>query len=308
MLPCDLLPLRRFSLLFSLLNLYISMTSTIDMPGKNGKAVLLLHGLYGNPREMRYIGRKFNRAGYTVRIPYVQGCGAHDSRWTAARFSWEKWREQVAGHFDVLRRDHDQVSVAGLCIGADLALALALERSAEIHALCLYATTLYYDGWNITPLRHLRALGYYTPLRYFVSYKERAPYGLKDERIREWIAGQMSQGGATEAGAAKSHLSGVYQSERMMRFLRRNLHRVSAPCLIMHAKEDDTASPRSADLVEARVSSAIVKKIILHDSYHIITMDNDKDRVAQETLDFLSALESRAGQAALQSGSVVRIA
>lgn len=214
----------------------------------------------------------------------------------------------MLAHFEALRRDHDQVSVAGLCIGADLALALALDRSADIHALCLYATTLYYDGWNITPMRHLRALGYYTPLRFFVSYKEKPPYGLKDERIRDWIAGQMSQGGATEAGAAKSHLSGVYQAERMMRHLRRNLHRVSAPCLILHAKEDDTASPRSADLVEERVASAVVKKIILHDSYHIITMDNDKDRVAEETLQFLSALESRAGLISLQAGRVAHIA
>lgn len=212
----------------------------------------------------------------------------------------------MLAHFEALRRDHDQVSVAGLCIGADLAL--ALDRSADIHALCLYATTLYYDGWNITPMRHLRALGYYTPLRFFVSYKEKPPYGLKDERIRDWIAGQMSQGGATEAGAAKSHLSGVYQAERMMRHLRRNLHRVSAPCLILHAKEDDTASPRSADLVEERVASAVVKKIILHDSYHIITMDNDKDRVAEETLQFLSALESRAGLSSLQAGRVAHIA
>lgn len=45
------------------------MSNTIDMAGKNGKAILLLHGLYGNPLEMRYIGRKFHRAGYTVRIP-----------------------------------------------------------------------------------------------------------------------------------------------------------------------------------------------------------------------------------------------
>ena len=88
-------------------------------------------------------------------------------------------------------------------------------------------------------------------------------------------------------------MTGVYQAERMMRYLRRNLHRVSAPALILHAKEDDTASTRSADLVESNVSSAIVRKVILHNSYHIVTMDNDKDRVFEETLTFISQQAAR---------------
>ena len=253
-----------------------------------GNAVLLLHGLYGDPLQMHYLGRKLHRSGYSVRIPHIRGCSAFDTRFPRQTTRWELWLEQVKAHFEVLKRDHAQVSVVGLCTGANLALALALERSADIHTLCLYSTTLYYDGWNVTQLRFLRALAYYTPLRYLLSYPERAPYGLKDERIRRWIEAQMKKGGVTATGASRSPMTGVYQAERMMRYLRRNLHRVSAPALILHAKEDDTASTRSADLVESSVSSAVVRKVILHNSYHIITMDNDKDRVFAETLNFIA--------------------
>jgi carboxylesterase len=206
---------------------------------------------------------------------------------------WEQWLEQVKTHFDDLKREHGQVSVAGLCTGANLALALALERSADIHALCLYSTTLYYDGWNVTRLRLLRALAYYTPLRYAYSYPERAPYGLKDERIRLWVGAQMKKGALTATGASRSPMTGIFQAERMMRYLRQHLRRVCAPVLILHAKEDDVASMRSADLVESSVSSAVVRKVILNNSYHIITMDNDKDRVMAETLTFVS---QQAGQ------------
>jgi carboxylesterase len=253
-----------------------------------GNAVLLLHGLYGNPLEMHYIGRRLHRKGYSVRIPYIRGCGVFDTQSPTQTTRWELWLEQVKAHFEALKREHAQVSVAGLCTGADLALALALESSADIHTLCLYSTTLYYDGWNVTRLRLLRALAYYTPLRYLYSYRERAPYGLKDERIRQWIAAQMKKGAITAAGASRSPMTGVYQAERMMRYLRRNLHQISAPVLILHAKDDDTSSTRSADLVESSVSSAVVRKVILDNSYHIITMDNDKDRVLQETLDFIA--------------------
>ena len=257
----------------------------------------MLHGLYGNPLQMHYIGRRLHRQGYSVSIPQIRGCGVFDAQ-PLRTTQWELWLEQIHTHFDKLKRDHAQVSIAGLCTGANLALALALRRSADIHSLCLYSTTLYYDGWNVTRLRLLRALAYYTPLRYLCSYPERAPYGLKDERVRLWVAAQMKKGGITATGASRSPMTGIYQAERMMRFLRRNLHRISAPALILHAKDDDTASTRSADLVESSVSSALVRKVILNNSYHIITMDNEKDRVLEETLNFIARLPAQ--QSALQ--------
>lgn len=257
-------------------------------------AFLLLHGLYGNPQEMHYVGRKLNKAGYAVHIPYIRGCGVADNPWKTWRTRWEDWAEQVEERFDALRREYDQVSVAGLCAGADLALTLAIKRSADIHSLCLYATTLYYDGWNVTRLRFLRALAYYTPLRYVLYFHERPPYGLKDARIRQWISAQMAEGGQSAAGAAKSSLVGVYQTERMMRHLRANLHRITAPTLILHAREDDTSSLRSADLVGQEVSSERVRKVVLENSYHIITMDHDKDLVVRETLDFARGADAPA--------------
>jgi carboxylesterase len=251
-------------------------------------AFLLLHGLYGNPQEMHYVGRKLRQAGYSVHIPYIQGCGVADSTWANRRTRWEHWYAQVEAEFDSLKQEYSEVSVAGLCAGADLALALAVKRGADIHSLCLYATTLFYDGWNITRLRLLRALAYYTPLRYVLYFHERPPYGLKDARMRAWITAQMKRGGQTAAGAAKSSLVGVYQTERMMRYLRANLHCVTVPTLILHAREDDTSSLRSADLVEQNITSSIVRKVILENSYHLVTMDHDKDLVVQETLDFVA--------------------
>jgi carboxylesterase len=242
---------------------------------------------------MHYIGRRLHRNGYSVCMPYLRGCGAlgTPSRFQTSR--WELWLGQVETHFEELKRDHAQVSVAGLCIGANLALALALERSADIHALCLYSTTLYYDGWNVSRLRFLRALAYYTPLRFVYSYPERAPYGLKDERIRQWVAAQMKKGGATAIGAPRSPMTGIYQAERMMRYLRRHLRQVTTPTLILHAQEDDTASTRSAELVNSCISSSIVRKVILNNSYHNITMDNDKDCVLNETLSFIAQQAGR---------------
>jgi alpha-beta hydrolase superfamily lysophospholipase len=74
--------------------------------------------------------------------------------------------------------------------------------------------------------------------------------------------------------------------------LRRNLHHITAPTLIMDAREDDTESLRSADLVEGTIASSVTRNIILEDSYHIITMDNDRDTVVQESLRFVSRVRA----------------
>ena len=96
----------------------------------------------------------------------------------------------------------------------------------------------------------------------------------------------MGVTGSSAAGA--SHLSGegIFQAHRLIRDVRANLARVRTPALIVHAEEDDMASPRSADFVESRIASTVKRKLILHDSYHIITLDNEKDIVADATTGF----------------------
>ncbi len=259
------------------------------MAGKGRGAVLLLHGLYGTPQQLQYIGRKLNVAGgYDVRIPNIQGYSVFDEPVPSKTTNWEHWMEQVEAQFEDLKQEHGQVSVAGLCIGADLCMELAIRRSADLHALCLYSAPLQYDGWNVTWMRWFKFLGYYTPARFMVSLTERPPYGLKDERIRQWVATQMAKRGTSALGSSQSPLTGVYQSERLMKTVRRNLHKITVPTLVMHAVEDDLASPRNADIIARSVSSSEVKKVLLENCYHIITMDFEKERVAQETLEFVS--------------------
>ncbi len=120
-----------------------------------------------------------------------------------------------------------------------------------------------------------------------MSLAERPPYGLKDERIRQWVATQMEKRGSSAIGSSRSPLTGVVESERLMKDVRGKLHKVTAPTLIMHAVEDDLASPRNADIIERTVSAQQVRKVLLENCYHIITMDFEKERVAQETLAFI---------------------
>ncbi|GGC63579.1 alpha/beta hydrolase [Undibacterium terreum] len=259
---------------------------TIELPG-GPHAVLALHGLLGNPLEMQFVGKKLQRAGYTVVIPLIPGYGYSSGQSQSYRTTRsEDWYAEVLRIFDELKKTHETVSVTGLCIGAVLGLRLAMDRGDEIAALSLLATTLAYDGWSIPKYSFLLPLAYYTPARYLYSYQERYPYGLKNENLRAWIAREMKVTSSSAAGASKLSAEGIFQAHRLIKQVRRGLEKVRTPALIIHAEEDDVATPKSADLVEQRISSVVKKKIILHDSYHIITLDNEKEKVAAETVDF----------------------
>ena len=260
----------------------MSMQDINLVAGEN--AVLLLHGLAASPLEMRYVARALHRDGFSVYVPHLHGYG-----YGAAATDSRQWHALAGTIFDKLRREYRTVSVGGLCIGAVLALSLAAEKGRDIAALSLLSTTLSYDGWSVPWYRFLLPLAYYTPLRHIYAYREREPYGLKNEALRKRIARAAQQTALTEAGASSLPMNHIYQAMRLIGRVKRNLRSVRAPALVVHAIDDDTASVKSADFVIDHIGSRVERKIFLGDSYHMVTMDNEREVVARETCDFLRA-------------------
>jgi len=257
-------------------------------------AVLLLHGLSGSPLEMQYLERRLRQAGFRTRNPSIPGCGFGTRTDCFDTGTWRQWLSFVGAQLDALRADHERVYVAGLCIGAVLALRLAIERPEEVDGLALVSTTLAYDGWQMPWYRVLAPLAYHTPLRRVIAWPERHPYGLKNERLRQWVQRAMETHGMSDVGAAYLPLSGIHEAHQLIRAVRRDIRRASAPTLIMHAIEDDVASPRSAQFVALNIGSRHVRTILYRDSYHVLTLDNDKQSVADETIGFFRALADEA--------------
>lgn len=261
------------------------------LPPGDDTAVLLLHGLYSNPNEMSPLGKELEKAGYPVAIPHLQGytvCAEDVLDRRFARSPWEDWYAQVETVFDELRQQHRRVVVGGLCIGADLALHLAAQRGLQVAAVLALATTLYYDGWGIPWYSFLLPLGYYTPLRHIYTYRERAPFGLKNPRVRARVERDMREREVSAAGASELPLNGIYQAQRLIGSIKKELPQVVSPTLVIHSREDDVASLRSPEQVYRRISAERRRKVVLDDSYHIITLDNERRRVSGEALDFLA--------------------
>ncbi len=78
------------------------------------------------------------------------------------------------------------------------------------------------------------------------------------------------------------------------------LPEVSAPLLVLRSAVDHVVPVSSPQLVLDRVSSADVTDVVLHDSFHVATLDEDADLIHAQSAEFVHRVA-----AARDSGQVL---
>ncbi|EPR43098.1 putative lipase [Desulfovibrio sp. X2] len=257
------------------------MTSIRDhsflFPGGD-HGVLLIHGLGGTPAEMKFLGKGLARRGYTVLGVQLAGhCGSEADLLATG---WRDWAASVDEAFAALRERCRTVFCGGLSMGAVLSLHLAASRPGSVAGLALYSTTLKYDGWSIPKLSFLLPLVLRLPFGARYRFVESFPYGIKDERLRNRVVRNMFGGESGEAGLAGTPGLSLRQLWHLVADVRRRLPQIRTPALVLHSGEDDVASVKNADTLESCLGGP-VRKIILNDCYHMITVDKQRDEVVE---------------------------
>ncbi len=249
--------------------------------------VVLFHGLYSNAMELHFIAKCLHKAGHTVHVPHLPGYSALSANYGQTHASWEGWVSAAEHALAPILQSKRPISLGGLCIGANLALLLASRHPEQVSSLMLLSTTLFYDGWSLPWYKFLLPLAYYTPLGRHYSYVEREPYGLKNEQMRRLIAKQMRQMGVSDAGASRLRSAGLYQAHQLIRKVKSALPCIVQPALIVHATEDDMTSLRSVRYLQKHLAARHIDTLLLGNSYHMVSLDNDKDLVAARMVAFL---------------------
>lgn len=251
--------------------------------------VLLIHGLGGTPVELRFVAQSLARAGYTVYCCQLSGhCGTPEE---LRRSTWHEWFASVEAAHDKLKEHCDVILAGGLSMGGILALRLAQTRPADVHGLLLYAPTLKLDGWSMP--WHSVFLPYVRPLpvRLEFDLAEREPYGIKDERVRRLVVSSMQGGDSGEAGTFSTPMRSFAHFNSLVADVKPHLKQVRQPTLIVHPREDDMASLKNAQYLQANLGG-LVDTVILDDSYHIVTLDQQRHIVVDRTTSFVSWVQS----------------
>jgi carboxylesterase len=75
-----------------------------------------------------------------------------------------------------------------------------------------------------------------------------------------------------------------------------NLGKVRQPALIVHPREDDIASLKNAQYLQANLGG-LVDTVVLDNSYHMVTLDQQRHIVADRTARFAGWVEAQAAVA-----------
>lgn len=251
----------------------------IDLVGGE-HCVLMLHGLGASPLELARLAKDLQVAGFSVYGPNIPNysfgteCG-----------DWQDWVSQAEQYIWDLRPHYTTVSVVGLSMGATLAMALAERESFT--SMVLLSTALAYDGWAIPWYSFLLNFASWLPFANRYRYAEAEPYGIKNPEMRAMVKRAMQKDHISESGADYLPFKYVSEGRTLIRDVRRKVRLIDCPTLFIHATDDETVHMRNAEWAYDNIRSATKEFIYLGDSYHMITVDNERETVNQETVRFL---------------------
>ncbi len=256
--------------------------------GHGREGVLLIHGLSGNPMEMRFIANGLAREGYKVYCPQLAGHGSRSGELRAS--TWQDWYNSAEAAFLEMSAECDTVVVGGLSTGAVLALLLAANHGSKVSGLALYSPTLWLNGRSIPWYARLFPIVPTKKLADLFRFPSPANFGIKDARLRDFIKGALAASGGNcqvvTPGAA------VIERRWLVNAMCEALHKVNQPVLIMHPREDDYAALNNATYLEANLSGP-VDLVILDDCYHLVTVDRQRGVVLDRTAAFARSIFAR---------------
>lgn len=228
---------------------------------------LLVHGFTGTPQGIRGWAEYLAAAGVTVWCPRLPG---HGTRWQdMARTRWEDWYAEVDRGFVRLRQRCDEVFVMGLSMGATLSLRLAELHGAQVAGLVLVNASLTTRRLDAKLLLRL------------------APILSKVMSSVPSIASDIKAEGVSEVAYTRVPLPAAVSLSKLWAVTRADLDRVVCPILSFRSREDHLVEPLSGRLLCEGATNCQVEEQVLENSYHVATLDNDKEKIFAGSLEFV---------------------
>jgi carboxylesterase len=247
------------------------------LPGSRSLGCLLVHGFTATPDEMRPLAEALAAAGFPVRAVRLAGHGTDVA--DLARATWRDWFASVEAGLAALARDVPRVAAAGMSLGALLVLHLAATRPDALAALILAGTPIRLPDLRIRLLPLLARIPW-TARRLAVIPKRGGGPDVADPVAR-----------AASTSYRAMPLPAILELLRCQATVRGELGRVRQPALLLHGRGDHSVPPATLVLLRRSLRAAHVETAILERSWHVVTVDHDRDEVGRLAVDFLDRVE-----------------
>lgn len=222
---------------------------------------LVLHGFTGNPGSMRGLARALAEAGFAVELPRLPGHGTSVEDMLTT--SWADWTAEVDAAYQRLADRVDRVVVAGLSMGGTLT-AWTGARYPEVAGLAFINPAVEPSPEMVTLVRQMLDAG---------------------ESLMAGIGSDIADPDAVETAYTDTPLRPLLSMLEAVIELQDDLSGIEAPALIMHSPEDHVVPPTNAEHL-ARLLTGSVERVTLQRSYHVATLDYDKNLIEERVVDF----------------------
>ena len=200
---------------------------------------------------MRLLGEALAAGGFTVAVPRLEGHGT--SMQDHARSTARGWISSIEEDLAWLEERTESVFFAGLSMGGMFSLYFAAIRPDLIRGIVPINACVYLGNPATVP-----GVGSDT----------------KAEGIEELVYPEVP-------------IPPVKEFMAIMRVTDDLLPAVTAPALIFQSTEDHVVPPENGPHILEKLGSTDKELVWLENSYHVATLDNDKDLIAERTMRFV---------------------
>jgi carboxylesterase len=252
----------------------LSVPARPQLTGGRRIGVLLSHGFTGSPGSMRAWGEFLAEQGYAVEVPRLPG---HGTTWRDMNTTtWADWYGELTRVFDELAAANDAVVVGGLSMGGALVLRLAADAAQrdggdKIAGVVVVNPAVATKRWDVKLLPVLKhVLG-----------------------AMPGIGSDIKKDGVVEDAYKHTPLKAAHSMMSAWPVLVADLGSIKAPLLYFRSAVDHVVDELSEPLILERVGSTDVTVTRLENSYHVATVDNDAERIFEDSAAFIARVTAR---------------
>ena len=233
----------------------------------NDIGVLVVHGFTGSTQSMRYLGEQLHRRfGFSVVGPRLPGHGTSPDE--MARTSYLDWAGEAEAALRELAARKRKTFVTGLSMGGTLSLNLAARCPDLVAGIA-----------PIAPAAGLMNEGFAIVLS-MKSPPDRIP----------GIGSDIKAPGVKELAYEQVPVACIREVVLLISITRDLMHKIVCPTLVIHGREDHVMPPANAMAVVNTIRSDDVRLLWLNNSYHVATLDNDKDLIVDRVGAFFAEM------------------
>ena len=236
----------------------------------NDIGVLVIHGFTGSTQSMRYLGEQLHKKfGFTVVGPRLPGHGTSvaDMATTGAT----DWVGEAERALKALAARKSKVFVTGLSMGGTITLNLAWRHKEIVQGIAPIAGAV---GILNDPMSGAMFLDPMPELLPGVGSDIKAP------DVKELAYTEVPT-------VCLGELTKLIMATGTM------LREITCPTLVIQGREDHVVPAANASLIVNGVSSDEVRLLWLNESYHVATLDNDKDLIVDSVGAFFEYLAGK---------------